>query len=284
MLGHLLNAALTIALAATAAMIADHPSTAAILTLSVTVGTWVLAFVAAVHGGIWEQAAQFTPTAMVAEFQHGLIRADALIVAAILIALGLTVAAIWTRQGVAVPRRSLESLTAVAGAGLLVLAGANAGASWDTSENRMNSLPLADERALRQITGALRIEAHLAPQDPRRSDLEHRVIAKLQRLLPHLEVAYVAESGTGLFEQAREDYGEIRYALDGRTVTSRATTVEGVLESIYELSGLAPEDPGEITFRGHPLEADPRAAGLVFYATWPALVTAVALATARRAT
>ena len=167
---------------------------------------------------------------------------------------------------------------------MLILAGANASASWDLSENRMNSLPLADERALRQIGGPLRIEAHLAPQDPRRSDLEFRIVSKLRRLLPDLEVAYVAESGTGLFEQAREDYGEIRYTLDGRTVTSRATTVEGVLESIYELSGLAPEDPGETTFRGHPLEADPPSAGLVFYATWPALVTAVALAIARRPT
>jgi hypothetical protein len=284
MLGHMLNAALTIALAATAAMVADHPSTAAILTLSVTVGTWVLAFVAAVHGGIWEQAAQFTPTAMVAEFQHGLIRADALIVAVILIALGLALATIWTRQGVAVSRRSIESLTAVTGAVLLLVAGANTSASWDTSENRMNSLPVADERALRQFPGTLRIEAHLAPQDPRRSDLEHRVIAKLRRLLPDLEVTYVAESGTGFFEQARESYGEIRYTLDGRSVTSRATTVEGVLESIYDLSGLAPEEPGEITFRGHPLEADPRAAGLVFYATWPALVTAIALAKTRRPT
>jgi hypothetical protein len=39
--GHLLNAGLTIALASAAASLADHPSTAAIVTLSVTVGTWI---------------------------------------------------------------------------------------------------------------------------------------------------------------------------------------------------------------------------------------------------
>ena len=33
---------------------------AAILTLGVTVGTWVINFVAAVHGGIWERIAGFT--------------------------------------------------------------------------------------------------------------------------------------------------------------------------------------------------------------------------------
>src|SRR5580693_6851107 len=40
--GHLLNGGLTIALAATMASISEHPSTAAILTLSVTVGTWIV--------------------------------------------------------------------------------------------------------------------------------------------------------------------------------------------------------------------------------------------------
>ena len=86
MAGHVLNAGLTIALAAAAASLTEHPSTAAILTLSVTVGTWILNFVAAVHGGIWERAAGYTPTAMVAEFQHGLVRLDVTIVAGVLIA------------------------------------------------------------------------------------------------------------------------------------------------------------------------------------------------------
>src|SRR5215470_4019599 len=51
--GHLLNAGIVIALAAAAASLAEHPSTAAILVLAATVGTWVLSFVAAFQGGIW---------------------------------------------------------------------------------------------------------------------------------------------------------------------------------------------------------------------------------------
>src|SRR5258708_2194258 len=50
-LGHLLNAGIVIALAAAAASLAEHPSTAAILVLAFTVGTWVLSFVAAFQGG-----------------------------------------------------------------------------------------------------------------------------------------------------------------------------------------------------------------------------------------
>jgi ABC-2 type transport system permease protein len=282
MLGHVLNAGLTIALATTAAMVSDHPSTAAILTLAVTVGTWVLAFVAAVHGGIWEQASQFTPTAMVAEFQHGLVRVNALLIAIVLIALGLAVAAIWTRIGFPLRRRAAETGGAIAVALLLVVAAANARGSWDLSENRMNSFTRGDEEALRRIEAPLRIEAHLAPVDPRRSDLERRALSKLRRIIPNLDVTYVSESATGLFEQAREDYGEIRYSLGGRTASSRATTVEGVLETIYGLAGVSPESDQEDGFRGHPLETEARGAAPLFYAVWPASVAVAALAHARR--
>jgi hypothetical protein len=57
-LGHFLNGGLTIALGTATAVMTDHPSTAAIVTLGITVGTWILNFVAAVHGGIWQRAAE----------------------------------------------------------------------------------------------------------------------------------------------------------------------------------------------------------------------------------
>ena len=55
--GHFLNAGLTIGLAAAVSSFTDHPSTAAILTLSVTVGTWIVSFFGAIQGGFWERAA-----------------------------------------------------------------------------------------------------------------------------------------------------------------------------------------------------------------------------------
>src|SRR6185295_2022144 len=110
--GHVLNAALTIALAAATASLTDHPSTAAIVTLSVTVGTWIVNFIAAVHGGLWERAARYTPTAMVAELQHGLIRLEVVLAAMALTIGGLALAAIWMRLGIAVRRRVFESVVA----------------------------------------------------------------------------------------------------------------------------------------------------------------------------
>ena len=149
----------------------EHPSTAAILTLGVTVGTWIVNFVAAVQGGIWERAAGYTPTAMVSEFQHGLVRLDVVLIAATLILSGLALGAIWSRLGVAVARRLRRSVGARgASRRRPALSFTLVNTSWDTSENRGNSFSEADERALEGIRAPLAIEAHLAPEDPRRFD------------------------------------------------------------------------------------------------------------------
>ena len=272
--GHWLNAGLTIALAAAAASLTDHPSTAAIVTLSVTVGTWILNFIAAVHGGAWELAAGYTPTAMVAEFQHGLIRLDVLLAAALLVTAGLALATVWMRLGVAVRRRAYESVALGGVTAAAVFACTFVNVNWDLSENRMNSFPEPDEEALTQIHGPLRIEAHLAAQDPRRVDLERHALSKQRRTVRRVQVDYVASTTTGLFEQTAQHYGEIWYELDGRRTMSRGTTAESVLEAIYSVAGLTPPPEGDRIFRGHPLAVPPKRAATVFYGIWPALVVA----------
>jgi ABC-2 type transport system permease protein len=270
--GHLLNAGLTIALAALTAAVSEHPSTAAILTLSVTVGTWILNFIAAVQGGIWERAASYTPPAMVAAFQHGLVRLDVVLIAVVLVASGLTLAAVWMRTGVAVRRRLNESFALAALAAAVVLTCTFATPSWDASESRANSFPEPDEETLARIRMPLRIEAHLAPEDPRRADLERKAISKLRRVMPKVDVQYISSTSIGLFEQTSPHYGEIWYELGGRREMSRSTTAEGVLESIYALAGVKPrEEGGDAIFRGHPLAVPPRGAAVVFYGIWPAL-------------
>jgi ABC-2 type transport system permease protein len=279
--GHFLNAALTLALAAAAATVSEHPSTAAILTLAVTVGTWVVNFVAAVQGGWWERAAGYTPTSMVAEFQHGLWRLDATLVAAALVGMGFGVAAIWLRIGVRARRRLGETIALAALAAVAVVGAAQVRPSWDLSESRANSFSEADEAALRRIAAPLRIEVHLAPEDPRRVDLERLALRKLRRVLRDVDVRYVSATSIGLFEQSSPHYGEIRYDLGGRRAVSRVTTAEGVLDAIYDLAGVQPgvaNDP----FRGHPLPAVPRHAAAVFYGAWPTLVALAALTRRRR--
>lgn len=281
--GHFLNAGLTIALAAATAALTEHPSTAAILTLTVTVGTWILNFIAAVHGGIWERAAAYTPTAMVAAFQHGLIRLDIVLTTATLIAGGLALAAVWTRLGVPMRRRVPESAALAAVVTMTIVGASFAHPSWDTSEARSNSLPPADEHALERIAAPLRIEAHLAPEDPRRSDLERHALSKLRRVLPNVKVDYISATSIGLFEQTAPHYGEIWYALGDRKEMSRTTTVEGVLEAIYTVADVEPpQESDELVFRGHPLAVPPKNAGAVFYGVWPAAAVAAGVLVRRR--
>ena len=281
--GHLLNAGLTIALAAVTAAVSEHPSTAAILTLSVTVGTWILNFVAAVQGGVWERIAGYTPPALVATFQHGLIRLDVVLIAVLLIATGLALAAVWIRPGVAVPRRLRETIAWSAAAAAAIFACTLATPSWDASESRANSLPEPDERALAQLHEPLRIEAHLAPEDPRRADLERKALSKLRRVLPRVQVQYVSATSIGLFEQTRPHYGEIWYELGGRREMSRSTTAEGMLETIYDLAGVKPPvESDDAIFRGHPLAVPPKGAATVFYGIWPAVVIASAFFARRK--
>lgn len=284
--GHLLNAGLTISLAVATAAVAEHPSTAAILTLGVTVGTWIVNFVAAVQGGIWERVASYTPTAMVSEFQHGLVRLDEALISAILIAGGIGFAAVWLRLGIPKERRASESVGLAALTALAVVAATTLSTSCDLSENRMNSFSERDEAALRQIHEPLRIVAHLAPQDPRRFDLEHQALTKLRRVMPGVDVRYESATSIGLFEQTSAHYGEIWYDLNGRRATSRLTTEEGVLETIFGLAGVSPspegEDAADSLFRGHPLASPPRGAAAVFYVIWPAAIVACGSLVRRR--
>lgn len=282
-LGHLLNAGLTIALAAAMASLAEHHATAAILTLGVTVGTWILSFLGAIQGGLWERAAAYTPAVMVSQFQHGLIRLDVLGAASLLILAGLAIAALWLRTGVSVPRRGRESAVLLTATAALLAACTLLTTSWDTSESRGNSFPRADEQALAAIRQPLFIEVHLAPEDPRRVELEARALSKLRRVLPGVQVRYVSSSSIGLFEQAQPGYGEIWYSLAGRRAMSRATTPDGLLEAIYSLAGITPPlESGADIFRGHPLAKEPKGAAALFYFVWPAAFLAGAIIARRR--
>ena len=201
-----------------------------------------------------------------------------MLIAVVLTLTGLAFAAIWMRLGIAVSRRVWESIAACLLAVALIFACTLGRASWDTSESRSNSFPESDEQALRRIQTPLSIEAHLAPEDPRRADLEHRALSKLRRVMPKLQVRYVSATSIGLFEQTSAGYGEIWYDLGGKKTISRVTTAEGVLEAIYSLAGITPpvENDEEI-FRGHPLASPPNGAGLLFYGIWPGLILASAL-------
>jgi hypothetical protein len=265
-----------------AASIAEHPSTAAIVTLAFTVGTWIIEFVAAVEGGVWTRLASITPVAMIADFQHGLVQASVVLSAIVIIGAALGVSALWTRLAVPVRRRAIETAGLSAVAALIVMACTAVPGSWDASESRQSSFPEAEQEALEQLAAPLAIEAHLAPVDPRRLELERRAFAKLRRVMPHVTITYVARTSSGLYEAQDQGYGEIWYSMNGRRVMNRVTTDEGVVEAVLEVAGIPPVAESDMPYMGHPLAAAPSGAAPLFYGVWPIAVAAAGFFIMRR--
>jgi hypothetical protein len=270
-LGHFLRSMLSVGIAVAAAALTESSASAAIVTLSFTVGSWALDFIAAGRGGRLQQLANYTPTAALRFFEQGLLRLSTALVMVVIIVASFALAVIWLHIGHTLRRRLL--LTAVL-AVLPIAAAALAAsvrASWDLSENRRNSFSRADEAALKQIKDPLHITVNLSPEDPRLTDFEQNILKKLRRNLGELKVDYSAGSQTGLFEGADDHYGEIWYEMRGQKVMDRSTIEQVVLEQVYKLAGAAAPAPEEDEFPGYPLAARARGAAWIFYVIWPGL-------------
>src|SRR5260370_15680658 len=195
-----------------------------------------------------------------------------MLAAVVVIAAALVFAAVWMRLGVPTRRKVTESIAILSVTAALAFAASLARPSWDVSENERNSFAEPEAAILAKITLPLTIEVHLAPEDPRRFDLEKQTLSKLRRTMRNVTVAYVSGSAIGLFEQASEHYGEIWYDLGGQRIGGRAATTDGVLDAIYELACVQPPREGEAGHRGHPLPAQPPGPIPVFYFASPLTV------------
>jgi ABC-type transport system involved in multi-copper enzyme maturation, permease component len=274
LLGHLLRGMLSAAIAVAAAGLAENASSAAIVTLSFTVGTWALDFVAAGRGGFLQQLASFTPTAALRSFEQGLLRLSTVAVMLALIIGGFALAAIWLHTGRSIQSRLVTTLVFLGVLTIFCVGSSRVLNSWDMSANRRNSFPAADDATLRQVNERLKLTVFLAPEDPRLSDLEQGVLKKLRRVMGRkLEVDYVSGTQSGLFAQSEDQYGEIWYEMDGRKIVDRSTIEEVVLDQIYQLSAIkSPERSSEDGFPGYPLAVQPKRAALIFYFVWPLAV------------
>jgi ABC-2 type transport system permease protein len=272
LLGHLLRASVTIALALAAAAFAESASTAAIVALGVTLATWALDFVAAVQGGLAQRVAALTPESMLRVFERGELSAS-IVMSEMVVTVALLVTAAQGLRSARLPGRSmLFALVAVGGA-MMALRGA-AALRWsaDLSEDRRNSFPASDERALASLAIPIDVEAHLAPEDPRLVDLERGVLAKLRRAVPRLTVRSVSPGTSGLFA-ADTAYGQVVYTVGDRRAALRSTTPEIVLETIYQLAGTLPPAPSTTAnadaYPGYPIVVRDRFAPWFFYLLWP---------------
>jgi ABC-2 type transport system permease protein len=268
--GHVLYGLLISAIAVFAAAVAEGAATAAIITLAFTIGSWVLDFTAAGRPGFLDWVSRLSLTQTLRPFEQGLISAG-LVIGMITVITGFTVlAAIWLPPGVSLRRKLLRSSLGLLATAAILIVAVQTRSSIDVTEDRRNSFPLADERALSQLRALLAITVHLAPEDPRYVDLRRNVLSKLERALPEVTIRLAGAQQSVIGNAGDDAYGEVEYDYAGRTATSRSTSHREILPLLYGLAGTPPPPPAPgDDYPGYPLVAKPEAALFWFFGVLP---------------
>ena len=140
--------------------------------------------------------------------------------------------------------------------------------SADLSEDQRNSFAGADQRALATLAAPLTITVHLTPEDPRFTDLNRNVLAKLERAMPRVVVQFARGAG-----ERDPRYGEVEYVYGGRADVSRSTSPREILPLLYALAGVAAPAPAPGgDYSGYPLVASGDLALVWFLGALPLLI------------
>jgi len=274
LLGHFLYGVIVIAISLFAAAVAESSSSAALLALACTLGSWVLDFAAA-GGNSWlAKISGLSLTALLKPFEQGLlvwrVVGGIAVTAAGLFALTL----LWWHPGRPLLLKLRGTAAVLVACAALFVPVRQVSASVDLTEDQRHSFSPGVRTALQQFRETLRITVYLAPEDPRMMDFNRSILAKLRRVLPRTEVVNPEADLPGMFRTGEDpNYGLAIYEVGLRRAESHSTSPEEVLPLLWNLAGVPPpaaDDPA--TYPGYPLVVNSsRAAELAFYALWPAL-------------
>jgi len=273
LVGHLCYGLLVGAIALFAATVSDSAATAAIITLACTIGSWVLDFTLAGRPGVLAWIAGLSLTQTLRPFEQGLLVVG--LVVGIVATIGGfgALAAVWLHPGVTVRAKLARSLGCVLVTGVLLALATQISLALDVTEDQRNSFPPADQWALAQMAQPLVVTVHLAPEDPRYTDLQRNVLAKLVRALPHVTIRLASGRHTLASSAGDEAYGEVEYAYGARGATSRSTSPREILPLLYDLAQVAvPTATATGEYPGYPCVANAQAALLWFCGGLPLVI------------
>jgi hypothetical protein len=272
-LGHLFYSLLIGAVALFAASITECSATAAIVTLAFTIGSWVLDFTIAGRPGWLEWFSRLSLTQVIRTFEQGLLSVGLVAGVAVAICGFAALAAIWLPPGVAMRQKLMRSVMCGGAAAAALLLMSQLKTSIDVTEDRRNSFAVADANQLARLAEPLAITVHLAAEDPRYIDLQRNVLAKLERVMPHVSIRLATARQSFASSVCEESYGEIEYRYGTRRDTSRSTSPREILPLIYGLAGVQPSASiSSAEFPGYPLVTDGAFALLWFLAILPILI------------
>ena len=275
-LGHLLYGLLIGAIALFAAAISDSSATAAIVTLGFTIGSWVLDFALAGQSGTLGWMSRLSLTQALRTFEQGLFSAAVVLGMLAAIAGFAALAAIWLHPGTSLHKRLARTVLCVGLAGILLAVATQLRKSSDASEDKRNSFPAADQRALAGLKGPLIITVHLAAEDPRYIDLQRNVLSKLERIVPNVTIRLVTAGQSVIGSASEASYGEIEYSYGGHSAKSRSTSHREALPLLYGLAGIpVPTPQSGDDYPGYQLLADGWIALPWFFVALPLLIVVV---------
>jgi len=271
--GHLLYGLLIGAIALFAATVSESSATAAIITLAVTIGSWVLDFTLAGRSGLSAWIAQLSLTQTLRTFEQGLLSAG-LVLGIVGVVCGLSaLASVWLPPGTSLRSKVMRSVPCVFVTIAVLGAATQIGRSVDVTEDRRNSFAAADQQLLATLRLPLVITVHLIPEDPRYVDLKRNVLEKLDRAMPNVSVVLAGNRKDFASNSRQDAYGEIEYAYGTRSDVSRSTSPREILPLLYALAGTSPPAPAPgAEYPGYPLIASADAAWFWFLGALPLLI------------
>jgi ABC-2 type transport system permease protein len=274
--GHLLYGLLVGAIALFAASISESAATAAIVTLAFTIGSWVLDFTVAGHPGPLEWVARLSLTQVLRTFEQGLLSVGLVVGIGAAVCGFAALATVWLPPGVHFRIKLIRSMMCILAAAIVLGLATQIRRSIDVTEDQRNSFPIADQRALAKLAEPLVVTVRLVPEDPRYTDLQRNVLAKLERVLPNLSIR-LADGRQSLAASAGDDrYGEVEYTYGRQSDISRSTSPREILPLLYGLAGGSPPSPAPGgDYPGYPLVAGGQVALLWFFGGLPLCIALV---------
>ena len=271
--GHLLYGLLVGAIALFAASVSESAATAAIVTLAFTIGSWVLDFTLTGHPGLLEWIARLSLTQVLRPFEQGLLSAGLVVGISAALCGFAALATIWLPPGFHFRNKLFRSIVCIFATAVVLGLATQIRLAIDVTEDRRNSFPIADERVLAKLAEPLVVTVHLSPEDPRYSDLQRNVLAKLERAMPSVSIRLSSGRQTPATNSGDDNYGEVEYAYGSRSDISRSTSPREILPLLYGLAEINPPTPASGgDYPGYPLVAPGQVALLWFFCGLPLCV------------
>ncbi len=272
-LGHFLYAMVIAGISLVAASVSEDTASAAIATLGVTIGFWVLDFASAGDDGLLRSLSELSLTSVLRTFERGVFSLGTAVSSLLAVLCFTTLTGIWIHPGRSALYRWGRTTVVIIMAAIAITAAAQVKLFCDATEERRNSFSVTDEVMLSSMREQLYIGVHLTPEDPRLYDLQRSILDKLKMIMQNVKIAFADVGMNRALTGSGDQYGQIVYRYNGREAMSRSTSEKEVLPLIFEIAGLKRPIAEETdTYSGYPLIVDTRWAKLWFYVLLPLAV------------